>query len=879
MTDAREAFIEFMREHGVGPENPADIIGDDKRRRYRLAGDKPRTSNASYSLSIEADGFAFGWARSFKEGVTHKWHTKAARKLSKEDRAAHKARADAAKKARADEDARLAADAAAKAQRMWKRGKTASTPYLERKQVDLHGAKVWRDLVMVPMWRDAKIVGLQFISPDGSKRFSKDADIKGAYHAMASKSDDLSRLVICEGFATGGTIRQATGWPVVVAYNAGNLKPVAQAMRRKYPDAEIIIGADDDQWSTNAKGEPYNSGMEHARQAAVAIGGARVIAPVVDPEDPDRPTDWNDIAVRDGLQVVTDAFTSAPPPLIDDGLDYDNDPGMPMPDEQPGALDAVRPLGRNGKLFYFFPRAAGQIMDFTGPSLANVQNLVTMAPMSLWFSYFGGPDVSEKKMAGQAANALIEECNRIGIYNPEAERGVGMWMDATGPVLNTGQLVHHTAGSCRPPDFRAKSVYVMGPPAGRLSDEALGNKDASELLSVCLSLSWKHKQAGYVLAGWIVAAICGGALRWRPHIVVTGEKGAGKTWVVEHVVKPALGGLALERDGGSTESKIRTDLSGTSRPLIMDEAESESGRARATMESVFQLARKASTGAAIGNANGIFYIRSCFCFSAINPRIVHGADLDRNTILHLVKDRRHDATKHFQELERRVLELITPDYSASLVARCFKHLPVIMANVEVFSRAIANIEGSKRFGDQFGALIACAFSLTSGKEVTAEFAEDWCRKNDWQWAREDNDQSDGERLLDCILSRRIRYDDRGMVREASVGSLIDRTIRGEYSDREAAAEALGAYAVQVRDDRLLIGGPCPQMSDLLRDTAWSGNYKRALGELTGATTEDKVRFTATLRRRAVSIPLSHVIADMQNDASNDVELPFDMEGF
>jgi hypothetical protein len=42
-------------------------------------------------------------------------------------------------------------------------------------------------------------------------------------------------------------------------------------------------------------------------------------------------------------------------------------------------------------------------MDFTGPALANVQNLVTMAPLATWQTYFGGGDTSEKKMAGASA--------------------------------------------------------------------------------------------------------------------------------------------------------------------------------------------------------------------------------------------------------------------------------------------------------------------------------------------------------------------------------------------------------------------------------------------------------------------------------------------
>jgi putative DNA primase/helicase len=878
MSDPVSEFIDFMRSCGIGPEDPAEILDDDKPHRYRLAGDKPRVKNGSYALRVEPDGFAFGWCLSFKEGVTHKWHTKASRKLSPEERAAHKARAAEAKRAR-DEKIRAEAEAAArKAVKLWRRAKPGTTEYLNRKQIEAHGARVMGDLLVVPMWSRGAITGLQFIAADGSKRFLKGSAKDGAYSPLAAKSDDLSRIVICEGFATGGSVRQATGWPVIVAFDAGNLEPVARAMRAKYPDAEIIIAGDNDQWTKRQDGSDWNPGVEKAQKAAIAIGGARVIYPQVDPLDPTRRTDWNDIHCTDGLDAVRDALTAQPvitPPEPEYDHDYAPDYDPPEPEHETSTLlEHVRPLGRNGKVFYFFPRTAGQIMDFTGPSLANMQNLITMAPMALWFSQFGGADVSERKMASAAANALIERCNQIGIYNPEVERGVGMWVDERGPVFNSGDKVYHADGSCSPADFRSSAVYVMGARVGGLSDSPLTSKEAGELLNICLSLTWKNRQFGYVLAGWIVAAVIGGALRWRPHIVLTGEKGAGKTWVLEHIIKPALGGLYLERDGGTTEAKIRRDLGGNSRPIIMDEAESETSRDRQNMEAVLNLARKSSTGAAVGNADGLYYIRSCFCFSAINPRIIQGADLDRNTILQLVRDRRHDADARFKDLAARVISTIDKDFASRMLARCFRDLPVILQNVEVFSDVIAQREGSKRFGDQFGTLIACAFALTSNKPVTPEYAHEWCSRHDWKWAREDNDQSDSERLLDYILSCRIRYDDRGMVREGLVGGLIDRARRGGDLERDAAVTALGIHGMKLVGDGIVFACPCQPLSAMLKETSWSGSYRRALSDLDGAQPVDKVTFSPTLRARGVSVPLTLVLAEMQPDDPDEIELPF-----
>lgn len=901
MSDAVIGFIDHMRNVGCGPSSEVTINPDDRWHRYRIDGDKPKVQNGSYKLKIEPDGFAVGVCRSFREAVNHGWHSKSTRKATADERAEWKRRAQDAAAAAAAEDARIASEAADRARAYWSRATVDDAPYLTRKRMTAAalGVRVMRGAVVVPMWCGPKMVGLQFIGADGGKRFLTGTAKQGAYHVIKGRDDVV---VVGEGLATCGAIHDALGCMTVVAFDAGNLRAVVLAVRAAKPNARIVIAADGDQWTIPAHKRPddwddpagddprwvqwrrdgltVNTGRDKALDAAMAIGGAVVVHPPIPDDDAAKRTDFWDVWNSDGPDAIRSAFDMAMNPPAMPEPDYDDRDYTPHyePDalidngaENP-LLRMVRPLGRSGKTFYFFPRVAGQIMDFTGPALANVQNLVTMAPMSVWQSHFGGSEVPEKKMASMAANALIEECNRIGIYNPDSERGVGVWIDSTGPVFNAGDALYHAGGKCSPADYQSEAVYVMGARVGGMGRDQLGNADGGELLSICLGLTWKNSAFGYILAGWMVAAIVGGALRWRPHIVLTGENGSGKTWVLENIVKPTLGGLYLERDGGTTEAKIRQDLGGNARPVIMDEAESETQKDRNNMESVLTLARKASTGAAVGNAYGLYYIRSCFMFSAINPRIVQGADLDRNTIIQLVKDRRRDAPDRFKAIAARVLKLTGGDFAERLLARCFHNLPVLLRNIEVFSDVIAAQNASKRFGDQFGTLIACAFSLTSTREVTREFAAEWCGKHDWKWAVEDNEQSGPERLVEYILSARVRYDQHGIMRESLVATLVDRARHGDAGDSEQALQALGQHAIRVQDNRLLIGSPCQQMKDMLKDTPWGGNYRRTLGEVHGAEMIDKVTFAPMLRVRAVSIPLDAITDPAPPPV--EIDLPF-----
>ena len=873
-SDPIQGFRDHMRAVGCDMAQ-GEIIADDKPHRYRVAGDKPKTMNGSYKLKIEPDGFAVGWCMTFKEGVTHPWHVKATRKYTEAERAAWKSKAAAAKAAREAEEAQQHKDAAERARGLWRRADAiGEAGYLTRKgMTQLYGARVMRGLVVVPCWGKDGLASLQFIAADGAKRFLRGGQMEGAYHAI--KGDDT--LVICEGFATGAKIHAATGHSVICAFNAGNLKAVAVLMRKKYPDRKIIIGADNDQWTAKPDGKPYNPGIEGAQQAAVAIGGAVVIAPQVAVDDPKRRTDWDDIHDTDGPEAVREAFAAALRPVPEPEPDtwepdysaqYDDEPQEVSLDP----FDEVRPLGHDDGVFFFFPRVSGQVVEMSATALGSMLNLCRLANRSFWDRHFGGADISEKKLTSLAGTALIEACQAKGIHDRGRVRGVGAWLDGNRPVYNCGDAVVWDGGRCSPPDYRSGHVYISGPRLANMDAEPLTNPEAAKLLEICRKLTWKSPQHGYILAGWIVLSMVGGALRWRPHIVVTGEKGAGKSFVLDSAVKPVLGATVLDLAGGTSEPGIRKNIGASSRPVVMDEAESETQRDKARMEEVMMLARKASSGATIANFDGSYTVRSSFCFAAINPRIVQGADLDRNTIIELMRDRRPDAADRFTELKAMVSETLTPEFSARLLARTFWNIGALMQNVETFATVMAGTSGGQRFGDQFGFLIAGAYSLTSTAPVSMADARAWCAKQDWSWAREDNDMSDSERLLSVMLAARARYDDRGMSREASIGRLIDRAINADGGDRDAAISALGEYGIHADHDRIVVANACPQLSGLLKDTTWGAGWRRALLGLDGAEAVDKIRFTATLRTRGVAVPMRLILGEI---TQVDEELPFE----
>ncbi len=142
------------------------------------------------------------------------------------------------------------------------------SPYLQRKKVAAFNIRFTRGSIVLPVYGfDRVLSGLQFIDPEGNKKFLTGTVKKSRFCILGDSIDPFGYMVISEGYATGASIRMATKWIIFIAFDAGNLIHVAKAVREKYRQAKIVIAGDDD------FGNPSNPGRIKAEQAAKAVNG------------------------------------------------------------------------------------------------------------------------------------------------------------------------------------------------------------------------------------------------------------------------------------------------------------------------------------------------------------------------------------------------------------------------------------------------------------------------------------------------------------------------------------------------------------------------------------------------------------------------------
>lgn len=213
----------------------------------------------------------------------------------------------AAQEQEALKEKELQAKIAKKAKYIWSTSKSCeSHPYLSKKDVMSHGCRVneWKykddhgelqtldNCLIIPLYFRGSIVSLQAIAPEkvskGGKLTDKfymwGAQKKGVYAVIGDRTDTL---LLCEGWATGATLNEATQLQTYIALDSGNLLHVARELRKANPLARIVICADNDQY------KKVNAGIRSATKAAIAIDADMVYPKFKNTKE--KPTDFNDL--------------------------------------------------------------------------------------------------------------------------------------------------------------------------------------------------------------------------------------------------------------------------------------------------------------------------------------------------------------------------------------------------------------------------------------------------------------------------------------------------------------------------------------------------------------------------------------------------------
>ena len=300
MLSATNQFLNAIRATGL---IPPDVIEPDKFHRFPGIG-KANGNTAGY-CKLFADGMG-GIYGDFSTGLTGDWQAKRETPYTQAEREAFMRHVSEAKAQADKEQAARHAEAAKKASAIWKAATpaTADDGYPKAKNIQPHGALLHSDgRTILAMRIGNELHSLQFIAADGTKRFLPDGRVKGCYFLIGTPAEakKYGVLLICEGFATGATLREATDIPVVVCFTAGNIGEVATYIHEKLSTVRLIVCGDVDKSGT---------GQKAATEAAQAVNGLVALPAFTASElAADKPpSDFNDLAQLRGAAAVKHAI-------------------------------------------------------------------------------------------------------------------------------------------------------------------------------------------------------------------------------------------------------------------------------------------------------------------------------------------------------------------------------------------------------------------------------------------------------------------------------------------------------------------------------------------------------------------------------------------
>ena len=308
--DPRQEFAEKLAAMGLDLQGKLPVM-DGTIKRVPLLSKNGRGRDGAYCLY--GDGRPAGWAQNYQTGEYNKLVatgyclTPEEKERQRMEQARKLAEREEAQKKQHDYIAGIA-------QKSWEKFEPAApdNPYLQQKGIELlpgvkeHSNNGFR-VLCVPLYNTAnEIRGMQYITPDNRKTFMPGMEKKGNFHLIGNEDkQDLSKteIILCEGYATGASLHMATQKPVAVAFDAGNLEIVAEKLREKFPQAQIVICADNDH-AVKRDGRVNNVGVERARLAAQAVGG-KVVVPTFNKDEKAKGlTDFNDLHQSRGLKEV-----------------------------------------------------------------------------------------------------------------------------------------------------------------------------------------------------------------------------------------------------------------------------------------------------------------------------------------------------------------------------------------------------------------------------------------------------------------------------------------------------------------------------------------------------------------------------------------------
>lgn len=511
---------------------------------------------------------------------------------------------------------------------------------------------------------------------------------------------------------------------------------------------------------------------------------------------------------------------------------------------EPGELGPI-PLGYlpDGR-FVFFEQTRHLIVVETSTRLVVLGTLLNLAPIEFWARNYS----TDKGISSTAAGIALMTAGRAkGGFDEGSVRGRGVYIE-------NGQVIRNFGG-----EIPSSANYAYICPIPLKIDPDGKQVDPTSVLKFLQLFNFASPSAAFLLFGWLASAVICGALEWRTHVFITGAKNTGKTTLV-NAMHNLLEKIVVALDGQSTEAGIRQKLGPDSRPVMLDEFESDQNLGR--MRQVIKLIRSSSSGnlaIARGTPEGKaleFTIRASFLLAAINAMAVTAADRSRIVNLALNK---HDNEK---TRARQIAEL-SQQFEGTSASWCLRAMDLtaeILASVKTLQRVFPPCDS--RHALNMSTLLGAAWTMLNGREIDEQSAEALIQEHlpFIDELAEAHDQDDAVECWNALLEYPLQGSHDGKLLGEVLGQIkklseAGRDVRRDGNSLKSLMTEIERLGMKWDSTGLIVANSHRALRDIFRGTQWeAGNWGDSLRRLPGASAAKQRRFSEDTRSLGTFIP-------------------------
>lgn len=441
-----------------------------------------------------------------------------------------------------------------------------------------------------------------------------------------------------------------------------------------------------------------------------------------------EPDDPFNAAMADAQQQAEAGAKKAKKKRADDGGPI----RLPPPaDAQDFGDSGIVPIGV-APGFYYLVDAGGNFRAVPAREMMQKSALLDLfGADETWLAqHFGSMDdygVLKVKDWDKVGKAIMRACFLLGPYDPTISppRRTGIWADEKGqPLLHLGGRLVFADGRAERAGIvlhveadgaTERHVYVREPSVRRQPADPFEPAEIEDLRRDIADL-WVFRDgpaAAMLALGWCAVASLGGAVRWRPNLVVLGGTGTGKTSLIR-VFQGLLPVHAYSND--TTKAGLEARVTDRPGPIIVDEA-AQGDRSGAA--ALFDMMLPASGGEGSRGLRGSpdgrgrsFSVLGSVCYAAIHPPVLKPEHMGRFTEVTLMPAGR-DNKDAIDAIQAKAHQL-----GAAFLGRVVKGFPRWDGNLRAMRAAMVAAGATAREADQVGALLAGWWLLASDAVAT-----------------------------------------------------------------------------------------------------------------------------------------------------------------